>query len=43
MTVDFAEGEDGWIALEAGDGGVSGPAPSQDLEQHWAALARGFG
>mmetsp|Transcript_153766 Transcript_153766/g.493054 ORF Transcript_153766/g.493054 Transcript_153766/m.493054 type:complete len:219 (+) Transcript_153766:325-981(+) len=43
MTVDLAEGEDGWIALETGDGGVSGPAPSQDLEQHWAALAKSFG
>lgn len=42
LTVDLAEGEAGWIALEVGDGGVSGPAPFQDLEAHWTALAQCF-
>lgn len=42
MTVDLAEGEDRWFALEAGDGGVSGPAPWQDIELHWASLVKYF-
>ncbi|CAE7218308.1 asaB [Symbiodinium sp. CCMP2592] len=29
ITIDVAEAETGWIVLEAGDGGVSGPAPGQ--------------
>lgn len=42
MTVDIAEDEDGWIVLEAGDGGVSGPAPNQDMTQHWTILMKCF-
>merc|ERR1712037_1002077 len=42
MTVDLAEGEDRWFVLEAGDGGVSGPAPGQDMELHWACLVKYF-
>lgn len=43
LTIDLAEGVTGWIALEAGDGGVSGPAPNQNMAEHWAALAHCFG
>lgn len=42
LTIDVAEGISGWFCLEAGDGGVSGPAPGQDLPEHWAALRRCF-
>lgn len=39
LTIDVAESCSGaWFCLEAGDGGVSGPAPAQDLIEHWAAL-----
>lgn len=43
ITIDVAEAETGWIVLEAGDGGVSGPAPGQDLRHHWQLLAAHFG
>jgi len=42
MTIDVAETIDGWIALEAGDGGVSGPAPGQDLFELWHDLTQCF-
>lgn len=32
-----------WIVLEAGDGGVSGPGPGQDLRLHWQKLREHFG
>eukprot|EP00405_Crypthecodinium_cohnii_P007746 CAMPEP_0206422260 /NCGR_PEP_ID=MMETSP0324_2-20121206/1969_1 /ASSEMBLY_ACC=CAM_ASM_000836 /TAXON_ID=2866 /ORGANISM="Crypthecodinium cohnii, Strain Seligo" /LENGTH=292 /DNA_ID=CAMNT_0053886575 /DNA_START=11 /DNA_END=886 /DNA_ORIENTATION=+ len=36
FSLDLAETEEeGWIALEIGDGGVSGPAPGQDLNKLW--------
>lgn len=38
-TVDFAETEDGsWRVIEAGDGGVSGLSPNQDIEAYYRAL-----
>ena len=43
LTIDIAEScNGGWFCLEAGDGGVSGPAPGQDLIEHWAALQQCF-
>lgn len=45
MTVDLAEGSepDGrWFVLEAGEGGVSGPATDQDIRAHWKTLADCF-
>lgn len=43
VTVDFAQAKDGsWFCLEAGDGGVSGPAVSQDLRKFWAGLKSNF-
>jgi hypothetical protein len=37
-TVDFAMSEGEWIVIEVGDGGVSGPAPTQDLHQLYSAM-----
>ena len=35
----FAETEDGsWRVIEAGDGGVSGLSPNQDIEAYYRAL-----
>ena len=45
-TIDIAEAANGnWFVLEAGDGGVSGPATAQDfgkLREHWADIANHF-
>lgn len=39
ITIDIAEKSDGsWFVLEAGDGGVSGPATGQDLASHWRQM-----
>ena len=38
-TVDYAELSDGsWKIIEAGDGGVSGLSPEQDVEAYYRAL-----
>lgn len=38
-TIDYAEKEDGsWIIIEAGDGGVSGTSPEQDLHSFYKAI-----
>jgi len=38
-TVDYAELADGrWIIIEAGDGGVSGLSPGQEMESYFRAL-----
>jgi hypothetical protein len=43
MTIDVAERSDGsWFVLEAGDGGVSGPATGQDIAAHWRQLRKVF-
>mmetsp|Transcript_26075 Transcript_26075/g.43059 ORF Transcript_26075/g.43059 Transcript_26075/m.43059 type:complete len:330 (+) Transcript_26075:261-1250(+) len=43
VSIDLAESADGsWFCLESGDGGFSGPATTQDLEAHWAALKACF-
>ena len=52
LTVDVAETEDElpgpeagqrWIVLEVGDGAASGPAPGQDMSDHWRQLWVVFG
>eukprot|EP00435_Cladocopium_sp_Y103_P052766 s1352_g16.t1 len=43
FTIDLAETDSGaWIILEAGDGGVSGLATSQDPQEHWKYLHKYF-
>eukprot|EP00434_Breviolum_minutum_P016086 symbB.v1.2.014178.t1/scaffold1030.1/size143088/2 len=43
ITIDVAETVSGtWMILEAGDAGVSGLAPNQEPEQHWAYLRKYF-
>ena len=42
-TVDYAELADGsWIIIEAGDGGVSGLSPGQDIGAYFRAMYRAF-
>lgn len=43
VTIDFAVARDGhWFCLEAGDGGVSGPAVVQDIKLLWSGLKQFF-
>lgn len=42
-TIDYAELSDGsWKIIEAGDGGVSGLSPGQDMEAYFRALYDSF-
>mmetsp|Transcript_80046 Transcript_80046/g.226535 ORF Transcript_80046/g.226535 Transcript_80046/m.226535 type:complete len:298 (+) Transcript_80046:84-977(+) len=43
MTIDVAETEGGWIAVEVGAGPFCGPGPCQDLAEHWRQLAACLG